>query len=238
MRKLIAIIRSSLFALIFYSVTVFWLLFALAMLAMGSRSFFIAVAAGWSHFHRVCAHWIVGQRVVIEGDLPVTPAFYVLKHESMFETLDLPHLLGRPVIAAKKELLEIPLWGRLARAYGLLAVDREAGATALRRLRTEARAAIDAGRPLCLFPEGTRVPHGEAPPLKSGFAGLYALLKIPVVPIAVVSGPINPGGFLRYPGIVRYRVGEVVPPGLKRAEAEARVHAAINALNEGARRLS
>ena len=54
----------------------------------------------------------------------------------------------------------------------------------------EARGFIDSGRPLVIFPEGTRVPHGARPPLQSGFAGLYKLLGLPVVPVAVDSGPL------------------------------------------------
>jgi 1-acyl-sn-glycerol-3-phosphate acyltransferase len=33
------------------------------------------------------------------------------------------------------------------------------------------------------------------------------------------------------PGVVTFRFGEPIPPGLPRAEAEARVHAGINVLN-------
>ena len=231
MRMTIAYARSLVFALIFFGGTAFYLLFVLAMLAV-RRDAFMAAVRGWSFYHRFCARWIVGQRIAIEGRVPQEAAFYVFKHESMFETIDLPALLGLPMIAAKRELFDIPLWGYLARAYGLLPVDRDAGASALRRLRTDGRAALAAGRPLCLFAEGTRVAHGESPPLKSGFAGLYAMLRVPVIPVAVASGAINPrGGFLRLPGTVRYRMGEAVPPGLSRSEAEARVHAAINALN-------
>lgn len=231
MRLSTAIVRSALFALAFYGATIPWVLVGFVA-SWISRDLFVSVVTAWSRYHRFCARWIVGQCVVVEGDLPRDTVFCVLKHESMFETIDLPTLFHRPVIAAKKELLEIPLWGRLARVYGLLPIDRSAGAKALRRLRTDAQAALDAGRPLCFFPEGTRVDHGERPPLKSGFAGLYAILRVPVVPVAVVSGPTNPrGGFLRYPGIVRYRIGETVPAGLDREDAEARVHAAINALN-------
>ncbi|MET0365610.1 MAG: lysophospholipid acyltransferase family protein [Sphingobium sp.] len=231
MRTPLAIFRSILFQLLFFGGTIPLLACAFVVLPLHRRPF-LAIARGWSLYHRICARWIVGQRVVIEGSLPKEPVFYVLKHESMFETLDLPHLLDAPMIAAKRELLEIPLWGRLARAYGLMAVDRDAGAAALRQLRSDARGALAEGRSFCLFPEGTRVAHGDAPPLKSGFAGLYTVMKMPVVPIAVFSGPLNPrGAILRYPGTIRYRVGEVVPSGLDRREAEARVHAAINALN-------
>jgi 1-acyl-sn-glycerol-3-phosphate acyltransferase len=88
------------------------------------------------------------------------------------------------------------------------------------------------GGPICLFPEGTRVPHGERPPLRSGFAGIYQMLGLPVVPVAVDSGLVSPrNSFLKRSGVITYKVGEIIPPGLPRAEAEARAEAAINALN-------
>lgn len=231
MRTVLAFLRSLLLAIVFFGATVPWVLSGFVALWL-RREWMLAIVRGWSRFHRVCARWIAGQRIVVEGTLPREPVFFVIKHESMFETLDLCALLGLPVVPAKKELLEIPFWGWLARRYGMLAVDRDGGATALRRLRREGLAAIAAGRPISFFPEGTRVLPGEMPPLKSGFAGLYAVLGVPVVPIATDTGRTNSrSGLMRWPGVVRYRIGETVPPGLKRDEAEARVHAAINAFN-------
>ena len=106
--------------------------------------------------------------------------------------------------------------------YGAIAVDREASAAMLRRMMKEGRALAAEGRSLLLFPEGTRVRPGEAPPLKSGFAGLYKVLGLPVVPIAVDSGRLWPKRGAKRAGVITYRFGEPVPPGLPRDEAEAR----------------
>lgn len=231
MKLLLAALRTLLFTVAFYGLTIPLLLVAYVVRLRGPAAV-IPVAVVWSRLHRFLARWLLGQRVIVEGHIPPGPHFFVMKHEAMFETLDLPALLDRPVVAAKQELLALPLWGSLARSYGVLAVNREAGASALRTLRTQARAAVAGGRSLCLFPEGTRVPHGEAPPLKSGFAGLYSLLALPVVPVAVDSGRLNRKGVLvRRPGVIRYRFGAVIPPGLDRRTVEAEVHRAINALN-------
>lgn len=230
-REAVAWLRTIVFLTIFYGLTVPWVLTGIAAAAIHGP-WVRPVAESWSRLHRLTTRWLLGQRIVVEGRLPPDAAFIVIKHEAMFETVDLLTLIHRPMIGAKHELIAIPLWGRVARAYGVVPIDREAGAAALRALKRDALTAMEEGRPLCLFPEGTRVPHGEAPPLRAGFAGLYRLLGKPVVPIAVDSGRCYPRGrVLRYPGTITYRIGETIPPGLPRAEAEARVYSAINALN-------
>ena len=226
--------RSTLFALLFYGLTVLLLIAAMIVRPFGQGAVG-AVAESWARMHRLLIHRILGQKIAIEGSLPDNAKFIVCKHESMFETLDALCLFRRPIIAAKRELAQIPVWGSVARSYGLIIVDRKGGASALRAIRTEAQAAFAAGRPVILYPEGTRVTHGEEPPLKAGFAGLYGSLDCPVVPIAVDSGRLSPRNrFLKRPGTITYRIGEPIPAGLPRKEAEARVHAAINALNRQA----
>ena len=228
---MITALRSIVFMLFFYPGS---LILVLAALLMGQFSLPMVqrVATVWGQFHRLCARWLLGQKVRIEGDLPLGDYLYIVKHESMFETIDLLCVFDRPVIAAMRELFDIPLWGINAERYGLIPIERTAGAAAMRTLRTSAKAANAAGRAVCIFPEGTRVPHGEAPPLRAGFAGLYTLLGLPVVPIAIDSGLVSPrGSWRKKAGTVTYKVGEIVPTGLDRREAERLVHAAINALN-------
>ncbi|MBO9575772.1 MAG: 1-acyl-sn-glycerol-3-phosphate acyltransferase [Sphingobium sp.] len=228
---MITLVRSTLFALIFYGLTLPMLLAAVVASWFGQRAI-VPVAQLWAWTHRVLVRTVLGQRIVVDGILPKDAQFVVIKHESMFETLDAVCLFRRPVVAAKRELVEIPVWGRVAHAYGLIPVDRKAGASALRAIRAQALAGMRQGRTVIFFPEGTRVAHGASPALKSGFAGIYAVLGVPVVPVAVDSGRLSPrNGFMKRSGTITYRIGEAIPPGLPRAEAEARVHAAINALN-------
>jgi len=224
-----SLIRSLVFYLVFYLGTVFYVLAALVAAAFGARAL-RRVVDGWSHYHRFCARWLLGIKVRIEGALPGAPVLIALKHESFFEAIDLPCLLDYPSVFAKAELMRLPGWGRAAAMYGLVAVEREQGARALRTMIAAARQLTAAGRPLAIFPEGTRVPHGTRPPLQSGFAGLYKLLGLPVVAGAIDSGPLYHRAWKRR-GTITYRFSEPIPPGLPREEIEARVHAAMNALN-------
>jgi 1-acyl-sn-glycerol-3-phosphate acyltransferase len=188
----------------------------------------------WSRYHHWCTRNLLGIETRVEGEVPRGPVLVAAKHQSMYETLELLRLLDEPAIVLKRELADIPLWGRVARMYGVIPVDREGSAKALRAMLRAARAAMDEGRPILIFPEGTRVPVGETPPLRAGFAGLYRMVDVPVVPVALDSGRLWPRHGLKRPGLVTLRFGEPIPAGLPRKEIEAQVHAAINALEGGA----
>ena len=222
-------LRSILFALLFYPGTLLYVLTIIAVSPIGDSPV-QAVVHGWARFH----HWLVRNvlRIRIEWDGRIPDGAYLIavKHQSMMEAVDTLHFADTPVVVMKRELTVIPLFGRVARRYGVIGVDREAGAGALRRMMAEAKAAIAGGRPVIIFPEGTRVPYGASPPLQSGFAGLYRALGLPVVPVAHDVGRLWNKGFLKRSGTVRFKVGNTIPAGLKRDEVEAQVRAAINAL--------
>jgi len=221
--------RSLVFYATFLAGTVFYVLGSLALLAAGSRRF-AGFVGHWGHFHLACVRHILGIRVVQRGQLPPGPVLVAVKHESMFEAVDMPRLLDRPGVFAKAELLRIPLWGLAGERFGLIGVERDQGAKALRRMVAAARDILAQGRPLAIFPEGTRVPHGTRPPLQSGFAGLYKLLGVSVVPVAVDSGPLYHRLWKRR-GTITILIGEPIEPGLAREDIEARVLAEINRLN-------
>jgi 1-acyl-sn-glycerol-3-phosphate acyltransferase len=226
-----AALRSLLFTLAFYGGTLFFVALGLPTLPFGRRGV-RAVANAWARFHGLCARSILGIGTRIEGQVPEGGVLIAAKHESMWETLELTARLRNPAVVMKQELARIPFWGWLARSYGMIPVDRAGGAASLRHMLKAAGEAVAEGRPVVIFPEGTRVPHGEAPPLQPGFAGLYRALGLPIVPLALDSGRVWGRNLLgKRPGIVTLRFGEPIPPGLPRREAEARVHAAINALN-------
>jgi 1-acyl-sn-glycerol-3-phosphate acyltransferase len=116
----------------------------------------------------------------------------------------------------KQELSRIPLWGWCAERAGMILLERDQGAPALRKLLTNVRAAIKKERQVVVFPEGTRRPPGATPDYKGGIAHLYRVTGAPVVPVALNSGLFWPRRrFARYPGTIIFEFLPPIMPGLK-----------------------
>ena len=226
-------LRSLIYAAIFYPATILWVVAGLLATLFGRRTT-LATVSSWADFHHWLARHILAIHTQVEGQVPAGSHLIAVKHQSMFETLEMVRLSHLPIIVMKKELADIPLFGFLTRRYGVIAVERSSGAKALRALVDEGRQAIAGGRPVIIYPVGTRVRVGQTPPLKSGFAALYRALGLAVIPVAVDSGKLWGRGFVHRSGTVTFKIGKPIPPGLPRVEIEARVHEAINALELGA----
>ena len=173
---------------------------------------------------------IVGLDFEVRGqqNLPKGPAIYAVKHMSMWETIAQHILLRDPAIIMKRELLSVPFYGWYARKCEMIVIDRDGHASSLRNMIRTAKAHLDAGRPIVIFPEGTRKLPGETPDYKPGVAALYNMLDVPCVPVALNSGMywarkgINPK-----PGRIVVEILPAIMPGLNRKEFMATLETQI-----------
>lgn len=226
---MIAVVRSLAFTAVFYIGSV-PIVAGAGLIAPLSRDGLRYMSKLWSRWFVFTARWLLGIKLVVEGNVPQTAVIVAAKHQSAYETILVLYLFDNPATVMKAELLKIPVWGYVARRQGTIPIDREASVKAMRTMMRAAQAAKDADRPVIIFVEGTRVPWGERPEIKPGFVGLYRSLKLPVVPVALDSGRIWPKGLVKHAGTITLRFGDPIPPGLDRSEIEARVHTAINEL--------
>lgn len=223
-----AFARSVLFHLAFYAGSVVMAVLT-ALVAPFSQRLVRAGARAWADWFVACARTLLGIRLAVRGAVPQARCIVALKHTSAFETILTLHLFDAPAVIMKAELRRIPLWGFVAARHGSIFVERGKAGAALKGMLRQAKARAAEGRPILIFPEGTRVPHGSAPPLKSGLYGLYAGLDLPVTPVAHDAGRLWTKGFVKRPGTVTLAFLPDIPPGLDRESVEARVQAAINA---------
>jgi 1-acyl-sn-glycerol-3-phosphate acyltransferase len=198
---------------------------------------------------RVWAHGIVlGLKAIVGLDfevrgrrhIPAGGAVFACKHQSAWETTVFHVLFPDTAYIIKKELFAVPFWGWYARKCQSIAVDRDGGAAALRRMIRDARTQVAAGRPLVIFPEGTRMAPGARGDYHPGVFALYKQARAPVVPVALDSGLFwGRRQFVRHPGSIVIEFLPAMPDGLDRrqflAELESRVEAASDRLAEEAR---
>ncbi len=176
-----------------------------------------------------------GTRYEIRGTLPTGPALIASKHQSMWDTIIFTAILNDPAMVLKAELLWIPYYGWFSKKANMIAIDRGAGASAIRRLSAQGKAALAANRQIVIFPEGTRAAPGAKLDYKPGVAALYRQLGVPCVPAAVNSGLYWPRRrFLRKPGTIVLEFLDPIAPGLDRqtfmAELETRIETATTRL--------
>lgn len=178
-----------------------------------------AVAQFWARMTIGALKVMTGVSHRIDGAdrIPQTGALVAANHQSMWETIALYAILPKPVFILKKELMALPVYGWWARATGSIAVDRKAGAKALRAMRKAAREAIENGEQVAVFPEGTRIAPGARAPFQPGVAGVYAAIDAPCVPAAHDSGRFwrHPGP-RKEPGQITLAFAQPIEPGLDR----------------------
>ena len=210
------LIRSILFNLLFYLNLAVLLVIALATLVMPRWGIF-GMAKLWGSTSNWMLRVLCGIRIEFRGaeKIPRGPLIIAAKHQSTWETFALLWLFDDFTYIIKRELTWIPLFGWFALKGGMIPVDRGAGSQALTAMAERARAKVNAGRQLIIFPEGTRRPPGAEPRYKFGVARLYAELGVPCVPIVLNSGLFWPRrSVLRLPGTIVVEVLDPIPPGL------------------------
>jgi len=230
-------IRSLLFNVYIYLLTVVMAVVCLPILLLPNRRGFVRFVEAWCEWVLKPLWFLCRIKVEIRGleHLPTEPVLFAAKHQSVWETLKFFSLVKDPAFILKRELLWIPFFGWYLQKAGMIAVDRSAAAKALKSMVTQARQCCEEGRAIVIFPEGTRTAPGAAPDYKSGIAALYTHLDLPCVPVATNSGLCWPRRtIVKHPGTM---VLEFLPPieaGLDRktfmAELEARKEAASNRL--------
>lgn len=222
-------LRSLLFNVLFYlNLTLFMLLGI--WLFVCPRQWAIAGLKLWARSSLWLLRVICGIGMEVRGaeHLVKGPLLVAGKHQSFWESFAILPLLDDPCVVMKSELFLIPLFGWFGRKFRMIGVERAAGSQAIRNLMKRGKQEIAAGRQIVIMPEGTRKAPGDAPDYKPGTAALYGQLNVACVPFGLNAGLFWPRRkFLRHPGTIVLEFAPAIPAGLRRAEFQARLEAAI-----------
>lgn len=166
-----------------------------------------------------------GIRVTVEGSIPQGDVLIAAKHQSMLDVLILYDALPCARFVMKRELMWMPIFGLYAKRTGAVPIDRRVRHGAAEELVV---AFSEAKGQIVVYPQGTRVPPGEAAPYRRGIARLVEATARPVVPVATNSGQFwQKGGKIVGPGTAIVRFGSPMPAELSRAEFMAELEREI-----------
>jgi 1-acyl-sn-glycerol-3-phosphate acyltransferase len=226
----VILLRSTLFNLWFYGVTLLYALGGTGLLLVGprlARRGARRLARFWAQTVLAGLRPLVGVRYVVTGreHLPAGgPGLVASMHQSAFDTMLWMLLVDDPAYVLKKELLALPLFGMMCRLTRMIAVDRSAGASAIRELMRGADGAVAEGRTIVIFPEGTRMPPGQIGPLQPGVLALAGRTRLPIIPVVTDSGFCwSRRAFRKLPGTIHVAIQPALPADLPRSAILARL---------------
>ncbi len=114
------------------------------------------------------------------------PSFFVPNHVNLFDPFVLyPALPGRTRGLELESHFRIPFYGRLVRRFGNVPVPKLKAPSDLMRMWRRAKAALDCGLSLVVFPEGTRTRTGRVGPFKDGVFRMAVEFGAPITPVTI-----------------------------------------------------
>ncbi|HEB95138.1 MAG TPA: 1-acyl-sn-glycerol-3-phosphate acyltransferase [Sedimenticola thiotaurini] len=185
------VLRSLLY---FLSMIVTTLVFSLLIILFGPFLPFRQVswfANSWGLVNLKLLKWICGLDYRLHGTehIPDRPCIILSKHQSAWETIAFRHLLPPlQTWVLKRELMWIPVFGWALALCQPIAIDRKAGKQAAKQIIDKGTEALDKGRNVIIFPEGTRVAPGTHKKYGIGGALLAKKSGYPVLPVAHNAG--------------------------------------------------
>lgn len=229
---MILFLRQVFFNIMFYGTMALFCIWLTPAMAL-PRPLYIKCLNSFFKTAHLLEKYIIGLDFEVRGreNLPKEKAFLVAaKHNSLYETFKLNLIFEDTAIIMKKELQYIPLWGWLAMRANMLFVER-GSAKSIQTILDGAKRVKAEGRPLVIFPQGTRTPVDGTPdkyPYKRGIVRMYEATDLPVVPMATNSGLFwARKAFYKYPGKVIFEILPPIPPGLSGDELMARIQDSV-----------
>ena len=193
--------------------------YALAILLaapFASKKTLYTIAAAWLSLVVHSLRFLCGVRWHISGmeNMPQeheAPVILV-KHQSTLETFLMPAILPRQLAYVyKKELNYVPFFGWEIAQLDMVHIDRRLRSRAFQKVVQEGTRIMHSGVSVIMFPEGTRIPRGQAGSYKTGGTRLAASAGSKIIPIAVTSAKCWPRkGFIKYPGLVEVSIGPAI----------------------------
>ena len=149
-----------------------------------------------NHTHKVIKVWMkfqmwaLGIKLEQEGKLDESCDLVIMNHQSLLDIIVMEYIHPRDLAwVAKKEISDLFFFGHIIKAPRMISIDRENKAGLVSLLK-EAKNRLDLGRPIAMFPEGTRSDGKSMLEFKPGAKMIANKFNLKVQP-AIIINPLN-----------------------------------------------
>ena len=217
---MITFFRSLIFNILFYIWTFFIGFFSFPVFFL-NRKFDVKIWFLWIKITNKILKTVIRLDYKVNGLNNITSknVIYACQHQSAWDTIILPYLIGDCIIFHKRSLLFIPFFGWHLLKLGMVIITRNKGANSLKKIISKTKKAVLDNRTVLIFPHGTRTLPNSKNKIQSGVVILYKHLNMKVVPVKLDSGKYwGRNKFLKYPGKIKVNFLKPIHPGLSPGE--------------------
>ena len=164
-----------------------------------------------NHTHKVIKVWMTFQMYVLgikletQGKLDESCDMILMNHQSLLDIIVMEYIHSRDLAwVAKKEITDLFFFGHIIKAPRMISIDRE-NKSGIIHLLKEAKDRLDKGRPIAMFPEGTRSDGKEMLSFRPGAKILANRYNLKVQPIVLFNtrNIVDSKKLLATPGVVK-----------------------------------
>ena len=157
-----------------------------------------------------------GQLIKQTGTIPAPgdgPYLYLINHQSLFDHFVIGAYINHYVTAvAKHEHLSYPLWGQVAKSYGIVPINRTNIKKALSSLKVVEDSITNDKVSVLIAPEGTRSRDGHLGIFKKGAFHIAKNTGVKIIPV-IIDGAYkakNTNDWRITPGIINIHFSKVI----------------------------
>ncbi len=157
-----------------------------------------------------------GQLVRILGEIPNPkdgPYLYLINHQSLFDHFVIGSCLKHYVSAvAKEEQFKYPLWGHVAKSYGIVPINRSNINKAISSLKNVEHEILKNEISFLIAPEGTRTVDGNLKEFKKGPFHVAKNTSVKIVPVIIKDSykAKNKSDWKITPGVIKIHFSEII----------------------------
>jgi 1-acyl-sn-glycerol-3-phosphate acyltransferase len=149
--------------------------------------------------------FFLGIKLETQGTLDESCDMLIMNHQSLLDIIVMEHIHRRHIAwVAKKEITDLFFFGHIIKAPKMISIDRENKA-GLIHLLSETKDRLSKGRPIAMFPEGTRSDGTFMGEFKAGAKMVANRYNLRVQPIVLFNtrNIVNSQKVEAAPGVVK-----------------------------------